>query len=97
MDSIKMIRILLVLLVCCFFNIPAKADNLPFRHIDVSNGLLNNRIWTMQPLDNHTYLVAYPYTFAVFDGSQSHFCNIDLEQTYIINGYEARSFRDAKG
>ncbi len=74
-----------------------KADYLPFRKIDVSNGLLNNQLWTIQQLEDHTFLIAYPYAFTLFDGAHSHICRFDTKDTYYINGFEARSFRDRKG
>lgn len=74
-----------------------KADYLPFRKIDVSNGLLNNQPWAIHQLDDHTFLIAYPYSFAYFDGSQSHICRFDARDTYYIKGYEARIFRDKMG
>ena len=74
-----------------------KADYLPFRKIDVSNGLLSNQPWAIHQLADHTFLIAYPYSFASFDGAQSHICRLDARDTYYINGYEARTFQDKMG
>ncbi len=74
-----------------------RANYLPFRKIDVSNGLLNNQPWAIHQLEDHTFLIAYPYTFALFDGAKSHICRFAAWDTYRINGFEARLFRDRKG
>lgn len=74
-----------------------KADYLPFRKIDVSNGLLSNQPWAIHQLADHTFLIAYPYSFASFDGAQSHICRLDARDTYYINGYEARTLQDKMG
>lgn len=98
MKKDKLLRKYILVCIGLIMNVMTmRADYLPFRKIDVSNGLLNNQPWAIHQLEDHTFLIAYPYTFALFDGAKSHICRLCARDTYHINGFEARSFRDRKG
>jgi AraC-like DNA-binding protein len=68
-----------------------------FRNLNVSDGLLNNQVWRVVPLDNRSILVGHDNVFTIYDGSTFRDCRYDFRYSYRLSSYAiGRTYIDSQ-